>query len=288
MSGWEEVNDIETSDITALDSIRPLGGLPAADRTLLIKPPLELVIAEVRFVPSVAMITDEQVLAVQRFVQASGFVMPQLQPAQEASVEVSVVAGQPTTTQQFSRGWQLTASDPRTHAIVMPGALVIQTAVYERWSVSLKPLLSVFLDAIAATLAPTIGQRVGLRYVDRFTDSQARSAASWRARIVDELLGPACHDIFGHLVVGAQQQLQLQFEPGKGALLRHGPFGDNGMSGAVSYLLDIDVFDETSHAFDPDDLMQRAEVLNRTALSLFQNALTPDYLLSMQVDASPI
>lgn len=283
------MNDIETSDITALHFVRPLGGLPAADRTLSIKSPLELVIAEVRFVPSVAMITDEQALAVQGFVQASGFVMPQLQPAQEASVEVSVVAGQPTTaTQQFSRGWQLTASDPRTHAIVMPGALVISTAVYERWSVSLKPLLSVFLDAIAATLAPTIGQRVGLRYVDRFTDSQARSAASWRARIVDELLGPAFHDIFGHLVVGAQQQLQLQFEPGKGALLRHGPFSDNGMSGAVSYLLDIDVFDETSHAFDPGDLMQRAEVLNRTALSLFQNALTPDYLLSMQVDASPI
>lgn len=169
----------------------------------------------------------------------------------------------------------------------MPGALVIQTAVYERWSVSLKPLLSVFLDAIAATLAPTIGQRVGLRYVDRFTDSQARSAASWRARIVDELLGPACHDIFGHLVVGAQQQLQLQFEPGKGALLRHGPFSDNGMSGAVSYLLDIDVFDETSQAFDPGDFMQRAEVLNRTASSLFQNTLTRDYL-TMQVGASPV
>lgn len=283
------MNDIETSDITALDFVRPLGGLPAADRTLLINPPLELAIAEVRFVPSAAVITDDQALAVQRFVQASGFVMPQLQPAQEASVEVSVVAGQPTTTtQQYSRGWQLTASDPRTHAIVMPGALVIQTAVYERWSVSLKPLLSVFLDAIAATLAPTIGQRVGLRYVDRFTDSQARSAASWRTRIVDEFLGPACHDIFGHLVVGAQQQLQLQFEPGKGALLRHGPFSDNGMSGAVSYLLDIDVFDETSQAFDPGDLMQRAEVLNRTALSLFQNTLTPAYLLTMQVDASPV
>ncbi len=173
---------------------------------------------------------------------------------------------------QFSRGWQLTAADPRTHAIVMPGALVIQTAVYERWSVSLKPLLAVFLNAIAATLAPRIGQRIGLRYVDRFTDSQARSAASWRGRIVDELLGPACHDIFGHLVVGAQQQLQLQFEPGKGALLRHGSFSDHGMSGAVSYLLDIDVFDETSRAFDPEDLMQRAEVLIRTALSVPEHA----------------
>ncbi len=283
------MNDIETSDSTASDFVHPLGGLPAADRTLLIKPPLELVIAEVRCVPPVTMITDEQALAVQRFVQAAGFVMPQLQPAQEASVEVAVAAGQPTTaTQQVARGWQLTASDPRTHAIVMPGALVIQTAVYERWSVSLKPLLSAFLDAIAATLAPTIAQRVGLRYVDRFTDSQARSPASWRARIVEEFLGPACHDVFGHLVVGAQQQLQLEFEPGKGALLRHGPFSDNSMNGAVSYLLDIDVFDETSHAFDPDDLMQRAEVLNRTALSLFHNTLTPEYLLSMQVDASPV
>lgn len=283
------MSDIETSDVTASDFVHPLGGLPAADRTLSIKPPLELVIAEVRFVPSAAVITDEQALAVQRFVQASGFAMQQLQPAPETSVEISVVADQPTTaTQQYSRGWQLTASDPRTHAIVMPGVLVIQTAVYERWSVSLKPLLSVFLDAVAATLAPTIGQRVGLRYVDRFTDSQARSAASWRARIVDEFLGPACHDIFGHLVVGAQQQVQLQFEPGKGALLRHGPFSDNGMSGAVSYLLDIDVFDETSHAFDPEDLMQRAEVLNRTALSLFQNTLTPEYLRTMQVDAAPV
>lgn len=83
-----------------MDLIRPLGGLPAADRTSLVKPPLELVIAEVRFVPSVEMITDEQALAVQRFVQASGFVIPKLQPAQEANVEVSVAPGQPTTATQ--------------------------------------------------------------------------------------------------------------------------------------------------------------------------------------------
>jgi len=57
---------------------------------------------------------------------------------------------------------------------------------------------------------------------------------------------------------------------------------------APGHVLDIDVFDETSHAFDPDDLMQRAEVLNRTALSLFQNTLTPDYLRTMQVDVSSV
>ncbi|MGH3939913.1 MAG: hypothetical protein ACRDTG_15035 [Pseudonocardiaceae bacterium] len=50
----------------------------------------------------------------------------------------------------------------------------------------------------------------------------------------------------------------------------------------------IDLFDETSHAFDPGDLMQRAEASIGTALSLYQNALTPDYLSTMQVDASPI
>jgi uncharacterized protein (TIGR04255 family) len=70
--------------------------------------------------------------------------------------------------------------------------------------------------------------------------------------------------------------------------MRHGPFVDPANGGALSYLLDIDVFDTEPSRFDPMNLIERIEVLNRTAASLFQLVLTSEYLNELQAEQAEL
>lgn len=265
------------------DDVLPLGDLPAADRTLLVKPPLELALVEIRYLPVGDAITAEQMLAI-RDLASSDVQFGRLEEARAERVQVNVTSDGTanTSVQNVMRGWQLLSGDGKLTAQVMPEALVVQNLAYERWSVSLRRPLEALLRGLQQVLSPPLTQRIGLRYVDRFVDPAATSAQAWRERIDPHLMGVAGHPVLGDKILGAQQQLEVHLGSTQGAVLRHGPFRDPGAGGAVSYLLDIDVFDAASSAFDPATVVAVAERLNRTALSLFQQVLTPAYLRSLQ------
>lgn len=262
----------------------PLGGLPSADRTLLVKAPLEVAVVEVRFLTDETELPSDAGLRLVELLAGSAPELSQLQAAQEGRVSIDFQPGvEPTpSVHPGLRGWQVTDLDGRIQVTMMPGAVVIQVQRYERWSLSMRPLLEAGLEAARILLQPKGVVRIGLRYVDRFVDSEASSASAWAGRMNESLLGPVRHDVFGRLVSNAQQQVQLGLERGRGAILRHGPFVDQAAGGAVSYLLDIDVFDQEATPFHCEDVVTRAEVLNRTAASLFQLCLTQDYLLELQ------
>lgn len=262
----------------------PLAGLPPADRTLLARPPLDLAILEVRFEAAVPAVPVAMVVEAQRLLAERGSPYAALVPAHENRVELALSpAGkaQPQT-QQLSHGWQLHAADGSAHLTLMPRAMAIQTTHYERWSVTLRPALEVVATAIATGLEPGAVTRIGLRYVDRFVDRDARTPDAWSGRIDPSLFGAVTHPTIGRLVRTALQQVELALGGAQGALLRHGPFVDQAAGNAVSYLVDIDVFDTQPAAFEPAQIVKRAEVLNRTAASLFQLTMTKDYLRELQ------
>jgi uncharacterized protein (TIGR04255 family) len=262
----------------------PLAGLPPADRTLLVRPPLELAVLEVRFAADSDDVDADLGLLARDRLADLGHDYPRLERAQEGRLEIQMQPGsQPMSqVQQVARGWQLHAADGSGHITVLPGAVVIQTTRYERWSVTLRPILEAVLTVTEDILMPALVARVGLRYVDRFVDADADSPAHWQGRIHPDLIGAAGHPVFGRHVRAAQQQVELSLGAAHGALLRHGPFIDLAVGGATSYLVDIDVFDAESTRFATANLVRRAEVLNRTAASLFQATLTPEYLRSLQ------
>jgi uncharacterized protein (TIGR04255 family) len=260
----------------------PLGGLPAADPTLLGTPPLEVAIVEVRFQAKLTAVPADVGLRVRELAQEAGFDFPRLEQAlqQQMQVQFGPDAGPPEVQVQ-AQGWQFHSADSFTQATLLPGTLVVQTSRYERWSISLRPVLEMFLAAIDVTLRPELTYRLGLRYVDRFV-GDASSPADWSGRIDEHLLGAVTHPVLGDRVVSSQQQVELALGPAQGALLRHGPFRDDAEGGKTSYLLDIDVFDGATTAFDASETVTRAERLNRTALALFQNCLTGEYLKVLQ------
>jgi uncharacterized protein (TIGR04255 family) len=265
------------------DDSKPLAGLPAADRTLLEKPPLNLAIAEVRYLAGHSAIDGEAGLNLRDLLKERGWLFARFDGIQEHRMTLSVEPGAtPTQAMDVVSGWQMITPDGATSLTIMPASLVVQTTAYERWSVSLRPLLDVALWAVEQVLAPSLHSRIGLRYVNRFVDAQAATPSAWKGRIHPALMGATCHEVFAANVRGAHQQLELALEATTGAILRHGPFVDPAVGNAMSYLLDIDAYDTATERFLVPEIVERAEILNRTIASLFQAAVTPEYLVELQ------
>lgn len=270
----------------------PLAGLPPADRTLLEHSPLELAVAEIRFEATPGELTAALGLELRDRLIALGHPMGPLDRAQQGQVAINIpMGGAPMPqVQSVAVGWRVQSVGGHSQVTLLPGMVAVQTSRYERWSVSLRPLLEAALGITADLLGPSLVGRIGLRYINRFADRTATSVDFWKDKIDERFLGPICHPVVGPLVRGTQQQIELSLGDAQGALMRHGPIIDPAADGAVSYLLDIDVFDTEPSAFVPADLALRTEYLNRTSASLFQQALTTDWfrgLLPRSQEVSP-
>ncbi len=263
----------------------PFGGLPSADRTLLARPPLELAIVEVRFTPTFDEIAPETASQLRdELSAATDLDFPTIEPAVQQQFQINFNAQGGAPKQQVelvSRGWQIAAAGGAVLVTLMPDSFIVQVSQYERWSVSLKAPLSALLEGVVTHLRPSLVQRIGLRYVDRFRDDRCKTVRDWTDKISDSLLGPVLNDVFGDNVRAAQQQVELALDSKHGALLRHGPAPDPSTQ-SINYLLDIDVFELATSAFRADEILNAAERLNRTSLSLFQACMRPTYLRSLQ------
>ncbi|MGN6218881.1 MAG: TIGR04255 family protein [Microbacterium sp.] len=259
-----------------------VGGLPPADRSLLVKAPLELAVVEVRFVAATEDVPASFASAAQSVLnKATGLDFTSIEAATQGAVQVNFGASGPTWQGSQTRGWQIATKGGAQSVTLLPGSVIVQTSDYERWGTSLKTPLDALLDVLSKHLKPTLLQRVGLRYVDRFQQRDCASPSDWRDRIAPSLIGPALNPVFGHLVTGAQQHIDISLDRHHAAVLRHGPT-TNEASRAVDYVIDLDVFNHVAGAFDANEIVASAERLNRTALSLFQACVTSDYLQELQ------
>lgn len=260
----------------------PLGGLPPADRTLLRGAPLEVVVVEMRFTSAVKTIGSGDAFRIRdALAQASGTLYPRVERAVQQQMQIDFGNDSSAQFNTQSEGWQFISEDSRTQITLMPAHLIMQTSDYKQFSATIQTPLAVLLTEIADRFEPELVQRVGLRYINQFRDHECASAMHWTDRINESFLGPACHPVLGPYVQTSQQQVQLKVDPEHGALLRHGPI-DDAANRTHLYLLDIDVFRHATHPFDIDDATRCFRALNRTALSLFQSAVNPDYLRLLQ------
>lgn len=266
------------------DKTRPLVGLPGADRTLLANPPLELAVVEFRLIPDSSEPSPDLGLRFKERLAEFGLVLPRLAPIQQQRVLLNAQAGFAAEPQAQTghHGWSLMSADGVIQFSLMPDAIAYQTSKYDRWSLTMRPAIHAVLSAVNELQKPALVVRIGVRYVNRFVDLTALSAVDWVGRLDEHFLGPLCHSDLGSHVKAFQQQVEFAFSDTQGALLRHGPFVDTATGGSVSYFVDIDVFDAEPTRFDSVQLVERTEVLNRTAATLFQASLKPEYLHVLQ------
>lgn len=258
--------------------------LPQPDTRLLKRPPLETVVLEIRFLAAPDSFSPESGLRLKKSVEEAGWPVERIEQIQQHAMQVQFGPGQapnPIVSAQ-GIGWRLIPPDASWTATVVPGQAALQSTSYEKWEKSFRPLLIALLDATVDVAAPSLCQRVGLRYIDRFVEESAQAPGDWENRINPAMLGPVMHEVLAPLVTSAQQQVELALGASRNATLRHGPFPDGATRGAVSYLLDIDVFDVTSSAFSVESALATADELNMDALALFQACVCPAYLAELR------
>jgi uncharacterized protein (TIGR04255 family) len=263
---------------TDIQEVKPLGGLPATQRVLLKQAQIDVVLVEIRYSTEDSVIDADQGLEIQRVLVENGVTFPRIQQTQRQQVNLNVDATGPRTHVEIqARGWQFLSGDGATVVTILPDSMSIQTGNYARWSVSVLPILTAMIAAVEAVLKPELLHRIGTRFVNRLTDEDARSPQAWVGRIKSTLLGVVNDKDFGHLTTSTQQQIELKLGDSEGALIRHGAFADAAERGAISYLIDADVFTVASMKFDLDSILQWTRQLNITALSVFQQIVTPEY-----------
>lgn len=252
----------------------------SGDRFTLARPPIEVAAAELRYPATGPEIPQKVALELRSRLRAIGLRMDGLEQSvqQEFSLEVSPDKAA-ASSNISSRGWQMTDSHQGLTLAIMPTSLSVQITAYARWSKSLEPVLREACEVLRDLVGLELRSRVGLRYINRFTNPEALSAADWVGRFDGNLLGPVAGGPLAGTVVSAQQQLELDFADGVVGVLRHGPFVDAAVNRTYSYLLDIDIFNTSTEQFDPSQTLELWRRLNRRAASLFK-ALMSDELSS--------
>jgi uncharacterized protein (TIGR04255 family) len=249
--------------------------LPPPDQRQLKRPPLVLVVAQIRHEEIADLGNGRAMLEIYKALGGAAGRYPRSEQATEQATNVQVVPGlAPTATQTQRKGWRLRSADNAWTISLMPEFFSLETTAYTTWSDDFRPRFVELLDAVTYSLDPATQQRIGLRYIDRITDPAVRSPQEWEGYIAPEFLGPLLHPRLGPVALATQQQIDLTADDDMRSSIRHGYFVDPLRENALTYLLDFDVYRETIRAFDKDDILSALDVLNLIALQLFQQAVT--------------
>jgi uncharacterized protein (TIGR04255 family) len=259
----------------------PYGSITPARRVLLAAHRIEVAAAEVRFT-STADLNKLDPLALRAAAHTAGLGITSVETSQRQDVSLTVTPHGPSGSSIVEQGWQLTTADKHVTITVFTDLLLVQHTRYTRFSHSLRPALEALMPVIGTQLAPQLIGRIGLRYVNRYIEPTATTPAAWRGKIAAGILGAIANSPFAEQITAAQQQLELTLDTGTGALIRHGAFRDPSVQGAYSYLVDLDVYNNNTDAYDTNHAVAVARRLNRTALALFQHIVEPEYRDTMQ------
>jgi uncharacterized protein (TIGR04255 family) len=192
--------------------------------------------------------------------------------AQAVNVTLGPGAAPAMSQTQGLSGWRYQSADGLWIVSLMPDHVALETTRYTEWE-DFRQRMHELLDATAEHVAPGIEQRLGLRYIDRISEVDARSPADWEPYLVRELLGLALHEQLGAAVTTTRQQLLLDLGEGYSCAFTHGFLP--GEDERLNYLLDYDLFREGGRAFSADTVKEALDVLSDDALKLFQASITP-------------
>jgi uncharacterized protein (TIGR04255 family) len=262
------------------DIDQPFGDVPLTRHVLLGNNRIEAAVIEVRFVGDDKTFSAVDAAAMLDVLKERTSIT-RLDTAEQRELSVTFAGGeaQPSV-EVVSRGWRFFSADENEMITVFPNVAIIQVRGYRRWSDSFRPLLEATLAAVTLNGAPSLVQRVGLRYINRLTGTPGEPASVWAGRIAPAFAGPLAEPIVGALLRGAHQQLELELETDVGAIIRHG-LVPNPADNEYGYLIDLDVFHTGSASFTDRYVVWCAQRLNRTAARLFQRMLTDEQIDTM-------
>jgi uncharacterized protein (TIGR04255 family) len=258
------------------DNDRPFGPFKSAGTKTFRNASIEASIVEVRLAAGRNELIDEDaVVMLAAFEKHDAFRM-------EASVQnqvqfmINAAVGMAESTQSVvARGWQFSTDDRSCVFNVTPQAASVQVSRYARWSESMLPQLTTLLEVARDVCGARVIERTGMRYINRFPPPADNGP--WTDVVSVATAGLLGEPSLGSMISNAHQQLELSLEQGIGAVIRHGPLPGN----STGYLMDIDVYDTVARELIPENVLGRAQRLNRTAFAMLCHLLSPLQLEEM-------
>lgn len=190
--------------------------------------------------------------------------------------QLQVGAGNPAVTPVSSSVWRFLTADRQLSVALTSDSITLQAHTYEgreafigRWGTLLEHLEAVF--------TPSLVLRTGARYVNRLTGESLHRLADL---VQPNLVGVALPDLRVH-VTQAVSEANMTVEEGQ-LMLRWGvlPVGvtfDSSLlppAAGDSWVLDIDIFNETQKPFSGNALAEEFRTLGERAYSVFRWVIT--------------
>jgi uncharacterized protein (TIGR04255 family) len=246
--------------------------LPPSSFGQLPRSPLELVVCQVRH--EERPIEAVTALAIQEALGGPDGDFGRIEQVEMHSAVLAIGAGVPPTS-DVAQGWHLKSSDGGWTVALLPGHVTLETTKYSTWN-DFQPRLEAVVRAVERAAAPTMEQRLGLRYVDRVRGLPVKSPAEWARWIHPSVLGPSLHSLLGEAVLSTRQQIDLDLGQGRICVLRHGMVTDP--DDELVYLLDFDVYRQQARRFSADGIVAAVGDFHRTADSIFEQVISTDLL----------
>ena len=257
---------------------------PAVNEIPLFKPPLALVVAQIRF-PPIASIANESFIG--RFQEAIRERYPILRREQETALMVTpegiLPAGAPGTL------WYFSSTDGAWRISLASSFVALQATEYTSRSDFFERLDQAVL-AVEDCFKPAVVDRLGVRYVDRFEDTVPQRVAKL---VRSELYGIIDSDLgvkrvqLRHSITDTIYSMGGPLLHARWGWLPKGMMVDPTMAPAKtdSWLLDLDMYVEETKPFDSAKLGAQARQFAEQIYRFFRWAVT-DTMLEQYVAKS--
>lgn len=250
-----------------------------SDRRPLPNPPLALVSAQVDFPQAERNLPNKEIFRFRDAVNRNfGGAYGELTQIRKNQVTVQIGAFGPSSASEpaSSLGWRLAVRDQSLSLSVFADSISIESRSYKGWEDSFRPRLQDALIAAFEIFAPEIEMRLGLRYINAFSNSNATSAAYWRGKIRPAFLGPIGDESLADAFQISASRASLSFdEINANVATAFQP--DAILVGKIAAIFDIDVYRQGARLYTADSALATADALNTKALQIFQSILSVDY-----------
>jgi len=255
--------------------------LASPDERQLTKSPLTLVVCQVRFEPLPEVSEARKALALHEALGGRQGKYGKMEQLQSSGFAASMGPNVPAAISKLAdqQGWRFRSDDGQWLVTVFPDQASLETTTaYTDWRNDYRTRIDELFRAIEKTFVPATRQRLGLRYIDQISDPAVETPQEWEPYIAREILGPILHPGIGEGIVASNQQMDIDAGGGMHCALRHGFLRDPGRGGALTYILDSDVFREDVAPYSADALIDEVEEFHTLVLQIFQACVTPSLL----------
>jgi uncharacterized protein (TIGR04255 family) len=249
------------------------------DRRPLPDPPLALVAAQIDFAQSERSLPNKEIFRFRDAVNRnSGGAYGELTQIRKNQISVQIGALGPSTTSEptSSLGWRLAVRDQSLSLSVFADSITLESRTYGGWAAAFRPRLQDAIIAAFEVFAPDVETRLGLRYVNALSHNDATSPTYWRDKIQPAFLGPLGDDQLAAAFQASAGRASLAFD-GVSANVGIAFQPDAALPGRTAAIFDIDVFRQGAREFTIDSALSGADLLNTTALQIFQSILARSF-----------